>query len=91
MSARTAWPHVACPDAPEGDLSRRLAKLAGAPPPGFPEHLIVSALDNTWHDSAEAVINNWVGKVYQLTNIERRKPFADGIDPGDPLGRLKRK
>jgi homoserine O-succinyltransferase len=67
------------------------AKLAGAPPPGFPEHLVVPALDNTWHDSAEAVINNWVGKVYQLTNIERRKPFADGIDPRDPLGRRKKK
>ena len=42
-------------------------------------------LDNTWHDSAEAVINNWIGKVYQLTDIDRRKPFRDGIDPDNPL------
>ncbi|MCK5431747.1 MAG: homoserine O-succinyltransferase, partial [Gammaproteobacteria bacterium] len=55
-------------------------------PPGFPEDLIVPMLDNTWHDSAEAVINNWIGKVYQLTHIERRKPFNDSVDPSDPLG-----
>ncbi len=55
-------------------------------PPVFPEDLIVPMLDNTWHDSAEAVINNWIGKVYQLTHIERRKPFNDSVDPSDPLG-----
>jgi len=55
-------------------------------PPGFPEDLIVPMLDNTWHDSAEAVINNWIGKVYQTTHIERRKPFNDLVDPSDPLG-----
>ena len=54
-------------------------------PPSFPEHLLTSALDNTWHDSAEAVINNWIGNVYQLTHIERRKPFADGVNPDNPL------
>jgi homoserine O-succinyltransferase len=46
-------------------------------------------LDNTWHDSAEAVINNWVGRIYQVTNSDRKRPFMDGIDPRDPLG-LKR-
>ncbi len=55
-------------------------------PPEFPEDLIVPAIDNTWHDSAEAVINNWIGKVYQVTHIDRRKPFRDGIDPKNPLG-----
>ncbi len=38
-------------------------------PPAFPEELISPSLDNTWHDSAEAVINNWIGKVYQLTHL----------------------
>jgi homoserine O-succinyltransferase len=66
------------------------ARELGAPPPELPESLIAANLDNTWHDTAEAVINNWVGKVYQLTNIDRRKPFQEGIDPGDPLG-LKQK
>ena len=59
---------------------------SGAELSDFPESLVGSRLDNTWHDSAEAVINNWIGNVYQLTNIDRSKPFQDGIDPDDPLG-----
>ena len=54
--------------------------------PSFPEELIASRVDNTWHDSAEAVINNWIGKVYQLTDIDRCKPFNEAVDPDDPLG-----
>ncbi len=54
--------------------------------PEFPESLISASLDNTWHDTAEAVIDNWVGKVYQLTNHDRKLPFQPGIDPADPLG-----
>ena len=61
------------------------AKLNGLEPPEFPEHLLVPSLDNTWHDSAEAVINNWMGKVYQLTHLDRRKPFSEGVDPQNPL------
>ncbi len=53
--------------------------------PDFPEALITAQLDNTWHDTAEAVLNNWIGKVYQLTNIDRLKPFEEGINPDDPL------
>ncbi len=53
----------------------------------LPESLIT--LDNTWHDTAEAVMNNWIGKVYQLTNIDRKLPFAAGVDPMDPLGLRK--
>jgi homoserine O-succinyltransferase len=58
----------------------------GTPAPVFPEHLIAGALDNTWHDSAEAVVNNWIGAVYQLTHVDRRRPFHDGVDPANPLG-----
>jgi homoserine O-succinyltransferase len=54
--------------------------------PEFPESLISAGLDNTWHDTAEAVIDNWVGKVYQLTSVDRKQPFQPGIDPNDPLG-----
>ena len=53
--------------------------------PEFPESLITEKLDNTWHDSAEAILNNWIGKVYQLTNMDRKKAFQDGIDPKNPL------
>ena len=51
----------------------------------FPEALIINNLDNTWHDSAEAIINNWIGKVYQITCNERHLPFMDNINPDDPL------
>ena len=65
------------------------AKVRGAPVPGLPESIVVPGLDNTWHDTAEAVINNWIGKVYQITNNDRKKPFQDGVNPDYPLG-LKR-
>jgi homoserine O-succinyltransferase len=61
----------------------------GQASPDLPESLIVNKLDNTWHDTAEAVINNWIGKVYQITNQDRRLPFMPGIDPDDPLGLRK--
>jgi homoserine O-succinyltransferase len=51
----------------------------------FPEKLITKALDNTWHDSASAIINNWIGCVYQVTNENIRKPFMEDINPNNPL------
>lgn len=54
--------------------------------PELPEILIIEQLDNTWHDTAEAVLNNWIGKVYQLTSMDRLRPFQDDINPDDPLG-----
>lgn len=62
------------------------AKNKGDPAPAFPENLVAGRLDNTWHDTAEAIINNWVGKIYQITNLDRRYPFMEGVDPNDPLG-----
>lgn len=53
--------------------------------PELPEHLIASNVHNTWHDTGEAVVGNWMGLVYQLTHTERAKPFMPGVDPGDPL------
>ncbi len=52
----------------------------------FPEQSVVNLLDNTWRDTAKAVFNNWLGKVYQITNLDRRLPFMAGIDPKNPLG-----
>jgi len=46
-------------------------------------------LENTWRDSARTVVGNWVGQVYQTTNVDRTKQFMDGIDPDDPLGLWK--
>ena len=42
-------------------------------------------LDNTWGDTAKAVVNNWLGLVYQVTNLERTKQFMDDVDRDDPL------
>jgi homoserine O-succinyltransferase len=52
----------------------------------FPEPLILDRLDNTWHDTAEAVVGNWIGCVYQVTHRERGLPFMEGVNPNDPLG-----
>ena len=46
-------------------------------------------IDNTWGDTAKAVVANWLGLVYQLTNLDRTKLFMDGVDPDDPLDMLK--
>ena len=58
--------------------------------PDFPDELLIKRLDNTWRDTAHAVVSNWVGLVYQLTHRDRCKPFMDGVDPEDPLGLKKR-
>ncbi len=47
------------------------AKDNGQIAPEFPEALIIPHLDNTWRDTAKAVINNWLGRVYQVTNQGR--------------------
>lgn len=62
------------------------ALQTGNSPPEFPESLLVNGIDNTWHDTAEALLNNWLGLVYQLTDIDRRLPFKRNIDPRNPLG-----
>lgn len=66
---------------------RVLAAMAhGQLMPVFPESLIMNRIDNTWHDTAEAVINNWLGMVYQITSLDRHKPFMEEVNPSDPLG-----
>lgn len=56
------------------------------PPPDLPEEEIELLLDNTWGDTAKAIVNNWLGLVYQLTNLDRTQPFMPDVDPDDPLG-----
>jgi homoserine O-succinyltransferase len=67
------------------------ALTAGSAIPDFPDALLTLGLDNTWRDTAHAVVGNWVGLVYQLTHRDRRRPFMDGIDPNDPLGLARRR
>ena len=61
------------------------AKLNHQPFPDFPEALVSKYLDVTWRDTAKAVFNNWLGKIYQITHQDRRIPFMEGINPKNPL------
>jgi len=65
-----------------------MALEAGQQAPEFPENLATPRLSNTWHDSGEALVGNWLGLVYQVTHRERALPFMDGVDVNDPLGWL---
>ena len=58
----------------------------GEPYPDFDERRLEALVDNTWGDTAKAIVNNWLGLVYQTTNLDRRKQFMEGVDPTDPLG-----
>ncbi len=61
------------------------AKRAGRKAPEFPEEELLKYVDNTWGDTGRAIINNWLGLVYQLTNLDRHRQFMPGVDPDDPL------
>lgn len=62
------------------------AMAADEKPPEFPERFIHDQMDNTWRDTAAAVVGNWMGLVYRVTNKDRKIPFMPGVDPNDPLG-----
>ncbi|MCH9005950.1 MAG: homoserine O-succinyltransferase [Proteobacteria bacterium] len=61
------------------------AKASADALPEFPEAELRDIVDNTWGDTGKAIVNNWLGLVYQLTNLDRRQQFMDGVDPDDPL------
>ena len=64
----------------------RAARQLGLRLEEFPENRVLEHIDNTWSDTAKAVFNNWLGKIYQLTHQERGLPFMAGVDPNNPLG-----
>ncbi len=59
--------------------------LSGQTDAPFPEKDIAVELENTWTDSARSAIGTWIGLVYQVTHVDRKKPFMDGVDPQNPL------
>lgn len=65
------------------------ALLCQETPSPFPERDISEHLDNTWGDTGKSIFNNWLGLVHRLTALDRKCPFAEGIDPDDPLCTLK--
>ncbi len=62
------------------------AREAGRPVDDTLEALVGAMLDNTWGDTAKAIVNNWLGLVYKLTNLDRKKQFMADVDPDNPLG-----
>lgn len=74
------------------DIARRWVKQAreavrrGAEAPEFPEERLEALVDNTWGDTAKAMFNNWLGLVYQVTDVDRRRQFMPGVDPENPIG-----
>jgi homoserine O-succinyltransferase len=74
------------------EISRRFfasaqkATQSGDELPDFPEADLYPLVDNTWGDTGKAIVNNWLGLVYQLTNLDRGQQYMAGVDPADPLG-----
>ncbi len=74
-----------------GNIATEYLRLAmeatanGVAPPEFPDAELQLLVDNTWGDTGKAIYNNWLGLVYQLTNLDRQKQFMAGVDPDDPL------
>lgn len=64
------------------------AAATGAELPPFPDAELAALVDNTWGDTGKAIVSNWLGLVYNLTNLDRKEQFMPGVDPNDPL-RLK--
>ena len=61
------------------------AKARGESSPEFPEAELTPLVHNTWGDTGKAIVNNWLGLVYQLTSVDRKLQFMPGVDPQDPL------
>ncbi|HIO92573.1 MAG TPA: homoserine O-succinyltransferase [Leucothrix mucor] len=61
------------------------AKNSGKEAPLFPEALIINRIHNTWHDTAAAIMANWMGLVYKITHHDRKQVLMDGLDVDDPL------
>lgn len=58
----------------------------GEPMPEFIDTEFAPLLDNTWGDTGRSIISNWLGLVYQLTNLDRKLQYMEGVDPDNPLG-----
>lgn len=65
------------------------AKRQGDSIPEFPEAELAALVDNTWGDTGRAIVNNWLGLVYKLTNLDRHLQFMDDVDPDDPLALIE--
>ncbi len=71
-------------------VAAQQAAQTGQAYPDILESQVEPLLDNTWGDTAKAMFNNWLGLVYQLTNLNRREQYMPGTDKNDPLGLYSR-
>lgn len=51
----------------------------------FPELELEALVDNTWGDTGKAIVNNWLGLVYRLTNLDRKLQYMPEVNPANPL------
>lgn len=65
--------------------SAKAAALMKTDVPEFPEAELEALVDNTWGDTGKSIVNNWLGLVYQTTNLDRKLQFMPDVDPLDPL------
>ncbi|HCU99295.1 MAG TPA: homoserine O-succinyltransferase [Chloroflexi bacterium] len=56
--------------------------------PQFPESELQMHIHNTWREAGKSIFNNWLGLIYQLTDLDRKVPFLNDVDPNNPLGIL---
>ncbi len=80
-----------CPSNYFSSVARQMARdflentKPDMPLPAEFENDLAAQLDNTWGDTAKAIVSNWLGLVYQVTNLQRTRQFMDGVNPDDPL------
>ncbi|MCB1650832.1 MAG: homoserine O-succinyltransferase [Alphaproteobacteria bacterium] len=67
-------------------LTAQKKQLKKGKPWSLSDEDVYFKIDNSWRDSARAIVGNWIGLAYQLTNMDRKLPFMEGIDPDNPLG-----
>ena len=65
-------------------VERARGDFSGLAP--FPDEEVTPWVDNTWSDTGKAIVNNWLGLIYQVADRERGKVFMPGVNPDDPLG-----
>lgn len=58
--------------------------------PEFPEPGLERHVRNTWHETGQTMIDNWLGLVCELADTDRKRQFRSGVDPDKPLAFLER-
>ena len=91
VSNSPPFPKHCFPEAAKAAADRYMSQAQaalrrGEPLPEFVDTDIVPLLDNTWGDTGRSIISNWLGLVYQLTNLDRKLQYMEGVDPDNPLG-----